>query len=184
MWVVQALSTQLLALYHDSYLGEHSGVQTAYPRFKRHFYGQTCLKLYYSGSKDVMFMPDASLSTVHHLTCCNLCMCTLKHGSTSPWILDFVEQLPKSRGKDTILVVICKFSKYAHFISLTHPFSATKVAKFFLDSIIKLHGFLSLQLLMETKFLPAFFGINYLNCQALLSVIMLITHIVMANLKG
>lgn len=54
--------------------------------------------------------------------------------------MDFIEQLPKFGGKDTILVVICRFSKYAHFLSLTHPFSAAKVAKVFLISIIKLHG--------------------------------------------
>lgn len=50
--------------------------------------------------------------------------------------MDFIEQLPKSERKE----VICKFSKYAHFLSLTHPFSAAKVAKVFLISIIKLHG--------------------------------------------
>lgn len=29
--------------------------------------------------------------------------------------MDFIEQLPKSHGKDVILVVICIFTKYAHF---------------------------------------------------------------------
>lgn len=54
--------------------------------------------------------------------------------------IDFIEGLPKSKGYDCILVVVDKFSKYAHFIALAHPFSALSVAKIFLDNIYKLHG--------------------------------------------
>jgi hypothetical protein len=41
---------------------------------------------------------------------------------------------------DCILVVVDRFSKYSHFLALSHPFSAAKVAKLFLDNIYKLHG--------------------------------------------
>lgn len=54
--------------------------------------------------------------------------------------MDFVEQLSKSQGKDTILVVICRLKKYDHFIALQHPFIVVAVAKTFLDTIFKLHG--------------------------------------------
>ncbi len=54
--------------------------------------------------------------------------------------MDFIEHLPKSKGKDTILVVVCRFTKNGHFIPLTHPYSASTVAKLFLDQIFKLHG--------------------------------------------
>lgn len=54
--------------------------------------------------------------------------------------MDFIEGLPKSPKFDTILVVIDKYAKYAHFIPLAHPFSALIVAQAYLDSVYKLHG--------------------------------------------
>lgn len=54
--------------------------------------------------------------------------------------MDFVEGLPKSQSKDTILVVIDRYTKYGHFIALTHPFSAKTVADLYMENIYKLHG--------------------------------------------
>ena len=54
--------------------------------------------------------------------------------------MDFIEKLPKSAGKDTIMVVVDRLSKYAHFVPLSHPFSALTVAQAFMDNIYKLHG--------------------------------------------
>lgn len=54
--------------------------------------------------------------------------------------MDFVEKLPTSQGFDTIVVVVDRLTKVSHFITLTHHFSATTVARLFLDHIVKLHG--------------------------------------------
>ncbi|CAD6266205.1 unnamed protein product [Miscanthus lutarioriparius] len=45
-----------------------------------------------------------------------------------------------SGSYNDILVVVDKYSKYAHFVPLRHPFSASGVAKAFMDNIYKLHG--------------------------------------------
>jgi len=54
--------------------------------------------------------------------------------------LDFVEGLPKVDGYSVILVVVDRFTKYAHFLALKHPYTALSVAKVLYDQVIKLHG--------------------------------------------
>lgn len=42
--------------------------------------------------------------------------------------LDFIEELPSSKGKDTILVVVDRLTKYGYFLTLSHPFTTLTVA--------------------------------------------------------
>jgi hypothetical protein len=46
-------------------------------------------------------------------------------------VMDFVEGFPKVGGKSVILTVVDRFSKFAHFIPLGHPYSVASVAKVF-----------------------------------------------------
>jgi len=55
--------------------------------------------------------------------------------------MDFIEGLPKVHGKSVILTVVDRFSKYAHFIALGHPYTASSVARAFFHDIVRLHGF-------------------------------------------
>lgn len=53
--------------------------------------------------------------------------------------MDFIEGLPKSKGKSIILVVVDFLTKIGHFLSLAHPFTAGTVVQNFLNHVFKLH---------------------------------------------
>ena len=55
--------------------------------------------------------------------------------------MDFVEGFPRVGGKSVILTIVDRFSKMAHFLALSHPYSAQSVARAFFDNIVRLHGF-------------------------------------------
>lgn len=54
--------------------------------------------------------------------------------------MDFIEGLPKSKGKSVIWVVVDRLTKDAHFLGLSHPYTASSLAQVFFDQIYKLHG--------------------------------------------
>lgn len=136
----QHIPTQnsILTALHASAVGGHSGIAATYQRVKKLFYwvgikksvqdfvtqcatcqrakGEQC---HYPGLLQPLPIPDMAWSQLS---------------------MDFVEGLPKSNGKDVILVIVDRLTKYAHFISLSHPFTAHKVAQLFIDHIYKLHG--------------------------------------------
>jgi hypothetical protein len=54
--------------------------------------------------------------------------------------MDFVERFPKAAGKTVVMTVVDRFSKYAHFIAPSHPYTAMSVARAFFDQVVRLHG--------------------------------------------
>jgi hypothetical protein len=132
------LKTQLLTALHSSALGGHSGSKATYHRVKRIFYwpgmkasvekfvsecptcqrakGENC---HYPGLLDPLPVPDMAWT---HIS------------------LDFIEALPKSNGKEVILVVVDRLTKFSHFIPMSHPYTVQSVAQAFIDNILKLHG--------------------------------------------
>jgi hypothetical protein len=54
--------------------------------------------------------------------------------------MDFIEGLPKSESANCILVIVDKFTRYGHFIVLSHPYTASSVAMVFMNKVYRLHG--------------------------------------------
>lgn len=123
---------------HSTLPGGHSGIQATYQRIERTFY-----------------WPNMKGDIQTLLQTCDVCQRSKPEHCKSSGLLqplhlpakpfphltmDFIEGLPKSEGKDSILVVVDRFTKYSCFVGLTHPFFAAKVAKEFLDKVVKLHG--------------------------------------------
>jgi hypothetical protein len=77
---------------------------------------------------------------LEHLHPAGLLPLPVPQGVWTDIALDFVEALPRVRGKSVILTVVDRFSKYCHFIPLSHPYSAKIVAQAFFADIVRLHG--------------------------------------------
>lgn len=54
--------------------------------------------------------------------------------------MDFIVGLPPSHGYTAIMPAVDRLSKYAHFGVLPTGFDATRVAKLFVNTVVKLHG--------------------------------------------
>ncbi|KAL6322783.1 hypothetical protein AAG906_019052 [Vitis piasezkii] len=112
-----ALRTKLLHEMHDTKIGGHSRVLRTFKKLAQQFYWP---KMYQAKVKSET-MPLAGLLQPLPIPC-------------QVWddiTLDFIEGLPTSHGKDTILVVVDRLSKSTHFLALTHPFIAKIVAERF-----------------------------------------------------
>ena len=132
------IKTHIFKWLHDSAVGGHSGRDATLHRIKSLF-----------------FWPKMSLEVQNYVRNCSVCQKNKYENVAKPGLLhplpvpqgvwesismDFIEGLPPSSGKHCILVVIDRLSKNAHFIALSHPYTAIEVAQAYLDNIFKLHG--------------------------------------------
>jgi hypothetical protein len=132
------LHTKLIAAFHSSAMGGHSGVFATYQRLKKLFY--------WPGQKtDVeLFVKQCQICQQAKHEHCKypglLQPLPIPQHSWQDLSMDFVEGLPKSGGYTVILVVVDRLTKYAHFIPVKHPFTASQIAQLFFTHIVKLHG--------------------------------------------
>lgn len=133
-----ALRSRLITALHSSPVGGHSGTRTTYHRVKSIFY-----------------WPGLKAAVESFIAACPICQRAKHENCLQPGLLeplpmadmawqhismDFIEGLPNSQGKEVILVVVDRFTRYAHFIPLAHPYTVLSVAQAFVDNIIRLHG--------------------------------------------
>lgn len=129
---------KLIKEHHAGPVGGHSGDERTYQRLKQAFFwkGMKQAVLQFVASCDVCqrhkYETVASLGLLQPLP--------IPERLWSDISMDFVDGLPSSSSKSVIFVVVDRLSKYAHFIPLTHPYTATTVAQAFLDNVFKLHG--------------------------------------------
>jgi hypothetical protein len=140
IWVpdVPALQLKLVTAFHCSAVGGHSGVHVTYQKMKH------------------MFVWKGMRSFIDQfIQGCQICQQVKPDRTKSPGLLqplpvpvgawqlvtmDFIEGLPTSGAANCIMVVVDKFTKYAHFLPFKHPYTAAVVANVFLDNVYKLHG--------------------------------------------
>ena len=105
--------------------------------------------------KTSFFWPKLERNNARFVKKCVVCMMAKAHGNNAglytpllipnmPWeevSLDFVLGLPrKQRNKDSIMVVVDRFSKMAHFVPCNKSNDASYVANLYFKEIVRLHG--------------------------------------------
>lgn len=63
----------------------------------------------------------------------------IPEGNFTDLSMDFIAGLPRSLNKKVTLIAVDRFTKFAHFIALAHPYTAPLAAKAYLDNVFKLH---------------------------------------------
>ena len=123
---------------HDSYVGGHADIQNTFRRLKTNFYwpGMKAMVKRTVEECDVCKQAKAKRIAYPGL----LQPLLVPNGTWEAITMDFIEGLPGSEGKNAIMVVVDRFTKYGHFIALSHPYTAQDIAQLFLDHFYKFHG--------------------------------------------
>lgn len=133
------LVSKLLLEYYNTPIGGHSG------DFKT--YQQIAQEWFWSGMRKKVQQYVRSCAICQENKVSSLSPAGLLQPLPIPsriWediSLDFVDGLPRSNGVDSVLVVVNRLSKYAHFIGVKHPYTAQSIAQVFIREIVRLHGF-------------------------------------------
>jgi hypothetical protein len=135
----RSLRTKLLREVHDAPTGGHLGISKTFYRLS-----------------EVFYWPGMRREVQEYCNSCVACQQN-KHGNQSPagllqsipipdekfkiWSIDLIGPLPQtSSGKDTIVTMVDKFSKLAHFFPTVQTVTAAELAEIVFKSIVINHG--------------------------------------------
>jgi hypothetical protein len=110
---------KIVKFTHDSYIRGHARIQNTYRRLKAHFCWPFMKKLVQGIAQHCDICKQAKVERVPYPG-----LLQALPVQRSPWqdiTMDFVEGLLRSEGKDTIMVIGDRFTKYEHFITLAIP---------------------------------------------------------------
>ncbi|KAL4312967.1 hypothetical protein GQ457_01G036970 [Hibiscus cannabinus] len=133
-----ALRSRILREFHNSTVGGHAGILRTFHRLAANCYWKTMRKdvrQFVSECQVCQRMKNDSLAPSGLLHPLNI-----PNQVFEDIALDFITGLPKSNGKEVILVVVDRLSKYGHFFALPRHFNAEYVARVMVQGVIKLHG--------------------------------------------
>jgi hypothetical protein len=116
----------------------HSGFAVTYHKIKKLFVWIGMKKMIKTWCSECSVCQQARPERVKYLGL--LQPIPVPDGAWKTISMDFIEGLPHSCHSNCILVIVDTFSKYGHFIPMTHPFTALSVAQQFMDQVLKLHG--------------------------------------------
>jgi len=127
------LHLKIFEALHSSAIGGHSGFPVTYAQIKKLFawmgMKSDIKKLVASCTTYLQAKPD------HAKYPRLLSPLPVPAESWQVISMDFIEGLPRSGAANCVMVVVDKFSKFAHFVPLLHPFTAQQVAQVFFDHI-------------------------------------------------
>jgi hypothetical protein len=129
------LLQEVLSATHED---GHEGVQRTLHRLRRDFHFPNMKEIVQDRVRTCVICQRYKSEHVHPAGL--LMPLPVPQGVWTDVALDFVEALPRVRGKSVILTVVDRFSKYCHFIPLAHPYFAESVAQAFFADIVRLHG--------------------------------------------
>lgn len=140
VWIAQntALQTKIIVALHSTAIGGHSRIQATYHRVKRLFHWKGLKSDVEQFVKQCQICQQAKHSNTHPSGL--LQPLPIPEGSWQEWTMDFIEGFPISEGYNSIFVVVDRYTKYAHFIPLKHPFIAHTLPRAVIDNVVKLHG--------------------------------------------
>ncbi|QRW07203.1 Retrotransposable element Tf2 protein [Ceratobasidium sp. AG-Ba] len=126
----------ILEMHHDNPIAGHQGQARTLELISRRYY-----------------WPAMKQQVNRFVETCEICQRSKGHKHYAPqkplpipqkpWediAYDFIVKLPESQGMDSILIVIDRFSRQAHFIPCLESTNAEGVADLFIKEVWKLHG--------------------------------------------